>query len=327
MAAPTIYPGARSFFGLAKEVTPGTPVAAARFVPWKKLDPVDQPVILVDDGMRGSMGSDYGATVGPTKGSGDVEGPVFADSIGDLLYNILGDYGVSGTGPFIHTFSLLNSGNAQPPTHTITDANGMTPTVGARCYPGACFSELTLTGNVEALFTHSGKYESWISQAAAVAPTNTPTSEVVVPSWRSTVTIGGSSVITPKEWEVTIKRTLTTHYTAQGSQNPYVIARGDLSVDGKISFVAADESPLNALLANTQQALVLTVDNGLTGANQRTVTLQMTKAYYKTSKLKRDPAAIGWDVEFTALMNATDAGTSGGLAPIKATLKNGITTY
>lgn len=326
MSAPTVYPGAKSYFGIGKEVTPGTAVVAAHFPPWTKLDPADAPKILTDTGMRGSMGSEYGATLGPTLSGGDFDGPVMDDSLGHLLYNIFGDYGVTGAGPYVHTFGLLNSGSAQPVTHTIVDATGMTPSVGARVYAYSCLSELTLTGNAENLFVHSGKFTSLLSAPAAAAPTNTPTTEQAVPAWRSTVSIGGSPAANVAEWEVTFKRELSVKYVANGSNAPYIIGRGDLSVEGKLTFVADGESPLNALNNNTQQALVFTVDNGLTLADQRTVTATLSNAYYKTAKPKRD-TLIGWDVEFTGVMNATDAATSGGLAPAKVTVKNAVTTY
>ncbi|MGH3376339.1 MAG: phage tail tube protein [Actinoallomurus sp.] len=323
---PTVYPGSRSYFGIGKETTPGTAVVAAQFPPWTKMDPADAPKILEDTGMRGSMGSQFGSTLGPTLSGGDFDGPVMDDSLGQLLYNILGDYAVTGAGPYVHTFGLLNSGSAQPVTHTIVDASGMTPTVGARVYAYSCLSELTLTGNAENLFVHSGKFTSNLSAPAASAPTNTPTTEQVVPSWRSVVTIGGTPATNVAEWEITIKRQLAVKYTGNGTNAPYIIGRGDVSVDGKLTFVAADESPLTALNSNTQQALVFAVDNGLATTNQRTITATLSKAYYKTAKPKRD-TLIGWDVEFTGLLNATDAAASGGLAPCKVTVKNAVTTY
>ncbi len=77
MAPPTIFPNARSFFGIAKEVTSGTAVAPARFPPLMKFDPIDNATILIDEGLRGSMTKEYGAIVGKKIGEASFEGPVF----------------------------------------------------------------------------------------------------------------------------------------------------------------------------------------------------------------------------------------------------------
>jgi hypothetical protein len=326
MAAPTIFPNARSFFGIAKEVTSGTAVAPARFPPLMKFDPIDTANILIDEGLRGSMAKEYNGVVGKKISEASFEGPVFDDSIGDFCYNTLGDYSVTGTGPYTHVFGLLNSGTGQPPSHTLTDYQGITATVGARAYPFSVVEEITFTGNAEKLFMVSGKTKSLVSAAAATAPTNTPTTEVVLPSWLSTVTLAGAQLMNITEWAVTLKREIITPQAADGTQNPYTLGRGALTVEGKLTFVAADESPLTAYLAGTIQSLVLNVDNGLTLTAHRDLSIQMTKVIYKKHSLKRN-ALLGWETEFTALANATDATTSGGLSPCKATLINALTTF
>lgn len=227
---------------------------------------------------------------------------------------------------YTHVFSLLNSGTGQPPTHTWIDRTGITPTVGARAYPWGCVDELTFTANAEQLFKVAGKMTSLASAPTATPPTLTPTTEVVQPSWFSTTTINGVQVTNITEWIWTLKRALIVKNTANGSQTPYGIFRGDTTVDGKIMFVAADESPLTTYLAGTQQPLVWTVSNGLSGVNLRSVAFQMTKGLYKKDTLKRDPL-FGWEAEYTGIANATDAGFSASLSPSKVTLINQIPTY
>lgn len=324
-----VTPGARSAFGIGKETTPGTQVAATYFPPFSKFDPTDKPDFLVDDGYRGSMAAEYGGVLGPETCDISFSGAGFVDSLGPLLNNILGDYSVGAavSGVYPHTFGLLNSGSGQPPTHTFIDSQQLTATVGARAYPYACLSELTLSGNAEGLWEIEGKATSFPSAAATAAMTNTPTSESVIPAWRSTVSIGGSGMTNVSEWSVTISRELMVAHTADGTQAPYVIGRGALSVSGKLTFIALDESPLTTgLLTNQQPALVIVVDNGGTTAAVRKCTLTMTKAAYQDAAQKRD-TLLGWDVAFKAMANSTDAAASGGLSPIKALVNNAVTTY
>ncbi len=326
MVAPAIQPGARSYWGIGKETTPGTGVIPLRYIPFEEFSPVDDPHILEDKGVRGSMTGLYGTALGPLWSTASWKGKVFMDTTGDLVYNTTGDYAVSGTGPYTHTFSTLNSGNGQPVTHTWTDYQGLTASTGARTYPYACVEELTFTGNAEQLFDLSGKSTHLGSAAAGATPTNALTAELVQPSWESTVTINGVAATNVAEWTVTMQRQLIVKPVANGSQAPFVIARGELNMSGKLTFVAIDESPFTQHLSNTVQPLVITVNNGLTGAAQRTFTFQATKANYKKSALKRGPL-LGWENEFQCIGNTTDAGASGGESAGKITLLNGITTY
>lgn len=106
------------------------------------------------------------------------------------------------TGPYTHVFASLNSGNGQPPTHTVTDYTGLTPSVGARAYPSLCVAQLDFTGNSERLFEAKVSGNSWVSAPAGSKPTNTTTFTVPVPNWRSTVTVGGSPIYDVGEWTI-----------------------------------------------------------------------------------------------------------------------------
>jgi hypothetical protein len=324
-----VTPGARSAFGIGLESTAGTQVAAGYFPPFTKMDPVDKPELLVDEGYRGSMASQYGAVLGPAVSELEFEGPGFLDALGALLHNILGDYavGTAEESVYPHTFGLLNSGTGQPPTHTFIDSQQLTTTVGARAYPNTCLSELTLSGNAEGLFEVSGKATANPSAAASAAMTNTPTSEKIIPAWRSTVSIGGSAAANISEWSVSLERELMVAHTADGTQGPYVIGRGALKVSAKLTFVALDESPLTTgLLTNAQPALVITVDSGGTTTAVRKLTMTMTDAAYSEVTQKRE-TLLGYDVSVQAMANSTDAASSGGLSPIKCVLNNAISTY
>lgn len=325
-----VTPGALSAFGIGRETTPGTAATATFFPPFASFTGTDAPEQLVDEGYRGSMGSQYGAVLGPTAANIEFEGPGFMDSLGALLHNILGDYAV-GTAVedvYPHTFSLLNSAasKGQPPTHTFVDSQQLTASVGARVYPHTCLAELQLTGNVEGLFEVTGSGQSFPSEVAGAAMTNTPTAEQVVPSWRSTVSLGGSALESVTEWQLTISRELQVVHTADGTNAPYTIGRGPVTVQGSLTLVALDETPLTGFLANTQSALVITVNNGGTTSAERELTLTVSKMARSETSMTRE-TLLGYEVSFIGLMNVTDAGASGGYSPIKAVLNNAVATY
>lgn len=328
MASPTVFAGERTFGGLGKETSNGTAVTPTRFFPFTAFPVQDSPNLLIDDAVRGSMGMEYGATPGPRIGSVGITTYAYVDVLGDLLYNMLGGYAVGAavSGVYPHSFSLLNSGDGQPPAHTIVDNNGLTPTVNARAYAYACCSELTFAGNATGLVTADSKWTSYASAPAAAAPVNAVTTEQVIPAWRSTVTVGGTAAPNVREWSVTISRDLEVVDAADGTPDPLAIVRKGMTVSGKITYVAQNENPLTAFMGGTTQPIVINIDSGGVGAAVRNLTLTMTKAVYDDGQLQRD-TPLGWEMSFKGLMNTTDVGASGGFGPIAAVLKNTVTTY
>ena len=330
MTAPVTFPSARQFVGMALETTPGTAVAPTFTLPVKDFKPSDKPTWLEDAALRGSMVDVYGLQQGPVYTEFDISGPVFGDGIGFPLANLLGDVTTTGAAaPFSHAVSTLNSGSAQPKTLTLTDWQGP-GTNKARQYPGACFSELNFTWNAEsALFEWDGKGSAFPSVPAAAEPTSAPTTVTPIASWRTLIGIagpasGGTQVKTVADGKISIKRTLQVVYTASGTQAPYVIQRGMVAVDGTLNFVAADDSPLTAMLTNAQPALQVVIGNGGTGAGLVSVQFDLAKAAYTAADIDRGKAAVQWAVTFRGLATTTNAGTSGGHSAIKATVQNAM---
>ena len=65
-------PGATgfSFLGIGKETTKGTAVTATHYIPTTSHDGDDTVDVLMDQGMRGSMATSYGAVKGTTQATG-----------------------------------------------------------------------------------------------------------------------------------------------------------------------------------------------------------------------------------------------------------------
>jgi hypothetical protein len=230
--------------------------------------------------------------------------------------------------PYTHKWAILNSGTGQPPTHSLTDFTNLTPTVGARTYPGACVSSMDFTGNSEQLLMQKVTGNSWLSAPATSTPTNTTAFVIPQPNWRSTVSVGGSQVYNIGEWTAQIKRQLQIYWTAQGAQNPYIIARGGLGMEIGLNFsVASDESALNDMLSSGPLAVQIQLDNGLTSINHLQLTINATKAQTVKSKPTRNAVLIGYDNQLECVANTTDVGGSAGLGPCTVTLINSIATY
>jgi hypothetical protein len=258
--------------------------------------------------------------------------------------------------PYTHKFAALNSPlgyggayGAQPPTHTFTDTTNIvniftsttygsapTNTYGARMYPSACLKDIAFSGNAEQLLSLRMTGDSWISQPAGTAITNITTNSRPVPNWNSTVVIAGNTVSSTGVYsgigifDVTFARATQVYWTVQGIQNPYVIARGPLNMNGTIEWDPTNsETPLDLMLLNAQAPMSITVtNNGIPNSGTPfTLTFNATQVANIKSKIMRNKPLIGYNNSFAAIANATDVGGSGGLGPGTITLVNNNPTY
>jgi len=259
------------------------------------------------------------------------------------------------TTPFTHKWAALNSQlgyggafGAQPPTHTFTDVTnivntftnatyGTAPsnTYGARQYASACLKNLDFSGNAEQLLGIKMTGDTWLSQVAGTVPVNTVTGARPIPNWNSQVLLLGSTVPTNVigEFMVSFKRATQVYWTVQGTQTPYVIARGPLNVDGTIQWDPTNtEEPLDLMLLNAQGPMSITVSNQTPNVIPNsgppfTLTITMTQVANIKSKIMRSKQLIGYSNSFEGVSNSTDVGGSGGLGPGTITLVNSIPAY
>ena len=261
----------------------------------------------------------------------------------------------SGT-VFNHRFAALNSPlgyggayGAQPPTHTFSDVTnivnvftnatyGTAPanTYGARQYPSGVVKSLDFSGNAEQILDIKMMGDSWQSTVATAAMTNTTTNSRPIPNWNSTVTIAGNTVSSTGlysgigEFNVSFKRQTQVYWIVAGTQTPFVIARGPLTMDGSIQWDPTNsEVPLDLMLLNPQAPMSISVSNtGIPNSGTPfTLTFNATQAANTKSKIMRSKALIGYGNSFEGVANATDYGGSGGLGPGTLTLTNGTPTY
>lgn len=334
MATPTTWPSAKAFVNWSKETTQGTPVITS---PWTyplsaPLTVKDNPVYIVDPGMRGSMVDEYGMVQGVSSVSFSMQGWCFFDGVGFLINNILGDITTTGaSAPFSHAMAVLNSGTAQPGSLTLVDWQGTPTTFFARQIPGACLSQLVLKGNAESSvieFTATGI--GWPSSDLGSAPTAAPTAALGQAAWRTALGLagpatGGTQVKTAREWSITITRKLRAEWTLQNLQTPFIVQRGAVQAAGTLLVpVPADETVLNYYLANTQPQIQLIVNNGLTLGSALVLQIDAALAAFNSAEIVRNEEAIGYNTAFKCIANSTNAGASGGVSPLKVTLQNAL---
>lgn len=308
-----------SFLGIAKEVTPGTPIASTNFIPVTQITPKDNLTLLDDKGYRGALVEVYDQVAGVLSGSLDFDGDVYPDTIGFPLAGIFGDVVTSGaSAPFTHTFSVLNNSGGQPTSYTLNDNY----VAGNRQYPGAKFSELGFKFTADGLLTYSAKTTTFGS-ATATAPTASWTTVPPLAGWIGTAQIAAVTQTGLLDGEVTIKRPVSIINPVDGSQAPSQLWSGPVSVDGKATLIMEDDTALTQYLTTVKPSIDFNFTAGA-GAAAVQLKLHMSKCSISAADITRGKDYIEVPITFTALANSTDVGASGGYSPIKVTIQNAI---
>lgn len=321
----TVQNSVRSYLGIAKEATKGTVVAPTAFIPINigKVKPVDVIDPLYDDGLRGSMVKNYNYIQGRTRSTFDFGGAVFPDTFGWPLAGIMGSVATSGvSAPYTHTVSLKNSavtgGDAQPTSFTLTDFYA----ANVRSYPGCQIHDLSLNFSADGLMEFDAKATGWLSSAVAT-PTPSFTTVLPTPVWQGTVSIAGVTVAYAVDGSLSLTRSVDPVYGIGATKDPYQIFVGALETSGSFTFVMETDTELTRYLTNTQPAIVLDWSNG-SGATATQISATITKGAYTAASIDRGKDHVEIKVDVNAMANTTDAGSTGGYAPIKWTLKNAI---
>lgn len=315
----------RSYLGIAKETTKGTVVAPTAFIPvsQSKLKPVDIIDPLFDEGLRGSMATKYNYLQGRKRSTFDFGGAVFPDTFGWALSGLLGSVATTGsTAPYTHVVSLKNASatgaDVQPTSFTLTDFYA----TDVRSYPGCQIHDVSLSFSADGMLEYDAKATGWSSSTVST-PTPAFSTVLPTPTWQATVSIAGTPVAYTVEGSINQTRNVTPIYGISDTQDPYQIFVGALEITGSFKFVMESDAELTRFLTNTQPAITIDWSNG-SGATATQIAATITKGAYTAATIDRGNDQVEVSIELTGIANTTDAGSTGGYAPIKWTLQNAV---
>lgn len=316
----TLVPSYRSLLGIAKETVEGTAVPPTFFLRPTGMKPAIKQSYLADLGMRGAMAKTYDQVQGPFSADYEVDADLRLGEVGWFLAGVLGDVATTGSSdPYTTTFALLNSGQGQPPTYTLTDFNGE----NARAYAGCRFSDVSFKFAAAGLATVTAKA---VGRTFATATTPVPSFSAypVQAAWQAAVSLAGSAAVKVSDAQIDLKRTVTATPNL-GIQAPGdIYADGDFDVTGTLTVMydtALGETVYGYYLTQGALPLIVTLANG---AN-RSLTLTMSQVQIDDATLTRGAGKYAeLACKFTAHADTTDIGASAGYSPILASLKNGV---
>lgn len=295
--------------GLAKEVTQGTPVVPAFFVPYRSVSPETTFNPIRDESVRANSSVLQGLYQGAGESTFGFGGHPHMDTFGHLLaaIGLVDTVGATSGGRTAHT---MKATAAQPPSYTITDFD----VVEARAYPGMMLDELGLKVDVKGAVDYDAKWKGWPS-AAAATPVPSFTAEEPLIGWELTFTAGGASSTRVQSAEWTLARGVEVIHGSDGNQSPRETFADGLQCDLKASVLFEDLTDYNRFLSYATHAVVGAITQPVARGDSA-LTLTMTSAVCHKAAQGRDGKYVTLDLELSGVYNVTDAG------PVQALLRS-----
>lgn len=320
----TTYSAANlQWLGLARETTSGTAAAAPTvFVPISSPVFTQPTTSLPDNALRGSMAKTFGVQQGNRHAELTYTTYSYLDSVYHHVLAALGtaDAVTGAADPWTHKTALLNAG--QPPSFTIWYFDSSTG--GCWQIVGAKSNNLKIDAKTDALTQIDAGWMG-ISAQTVTAPANTPTVDPPMPSWTTTISVGGTALAKYSEVAWTVKRATEAILTLNGTQAATAIFCGELEVTGDLTgiYQGTTDNDWTDYLANTQPAIVV----GLHPAGDTThgLSLQTSKVAYTDASFSGTNKWMEIKSKLEAVANATDALDSN-LSPMLATLTTPVST-
>lgn len=173
MPTPAVFPVERRAIGTAREAVAGTAVAMTSTVPVDKFSPDDKITGLIDKSWRQAMAGEYAYIPGTTSGEIDMGGPVYADTIGFGMLNILGDYATVGTATTPNTTLTGASNTAGATSLVVTSGTSFTLGMNIQVGTGTSAEVVTVSGAGGSTSIPIANTPLRFNHSAAEAVTNT----------------------------------------------------------------------------------------------------------------------------------------------------------
>lgn len=251
------------FIGFAKEATRGTAVAASKWYPWMSLSFTPKNKKVYDNSAFGVLEEYSDAQIIQSWSEGKLDGRIADQSIGYLLYNLLGGYSsalhASETLVKDHTFTESQSNIPQSLTITHVD-----PNVDEQ-YPNGMVKEFDLDISQGKYVTFSADLVaapgSTSTDTPAVSQENSFTSKHAIVKLASNVAgLTGASAAVIKSLKLKINRNVEPYFNI-GNNAPVDIYAQKLNISGDITLRYVDTTYKLLDFNNTTNAMLIDLLN------------------------------------------------------------------
>lgn len=168
-----VYPVSPSYLQVGREPSPATVATTFATVKAGAFKPATKPSWLKDDTLWGDMNKLHDLGQGPVWGEHEIpESPLYGDTIGHFLFNLFGDYTVTGTPatPNTTTTAVIAAGAA---TIAVTAGTSFTVGMWIQIDTGLNAEIVQVLSATSTVITLQTTTPTRFSHASAVAVTNT----------------------------------------------------------------------------------------------------------------------------------------------------------
>lgn len=259
----TKFVSRRGTLGVAFEVTRGTPVVPAMWIPWAKMGFHDMIESAAEDQGFGNIADQDSFYVTLTKGEGEVDAQLYDQAIPYFLGSLLGAVPVTtGSNPYTHTFTLSQTNTAKTLSLYWTDPDR------DYMFPFAVVDTFKISIKPMGIVDYTIGFKSkdaanWTHQTPSFTTLGSKFlhQHLVFKLATSVAGLTAASNISLKELNLTISRDVI-HDTVMGTSEPEDVLSQSISVEGDVTLNLQDDTYRNFMLANTYRSMEINLLNG-----------------------------------------------------------------
>lgn len=308
--------GRKLAVGIAKETTPGTPVAPAFWIQVDDRELAPRENHAENEAARGSIQAQGQSEIVEKFGEPSFGGPIFDKSFGLLLLTALGTVSTSSNDPesgvHTHTYSVLDT-NAHPALSI-----GMKDAVLDKVASYAVLNSLGIEVNSGEFSKYTASFMSRFpataSQTAAFVEENKFVPKFVSVKLAANVAgLGAAGELDLDGFSLTIEKAVEKHtpFSNAGSNEPKTINNGALRITGELRLRFKASTLYDLFAAGTNKALRITFANtGVTIGSSTNPTFTITLGSVSFREWNPDTANdsfISETIPFTAETPTSDA--------------------
>jgi len=250
------YIGRQISVWFGRETTRGTAVAISKWVPKTDFSFEEKAEIIQDESSIGVLTDSRDWFVSKQRAEGELSSSIEVNSIGWLLYSLLGSVSVTTatTGAYKHTFSLLETNQAPSLTTAIKD-----PVLGTLAFPLTMVDEFTITCEEWqfAMFTVKLKSKPGavaVDTVTYVADYKLLSRHSIFKTAANLAGLSGASAVCLRSFEITFTKNLEDDYCL-GGLSPIDFINKQFIIEGSFTAVFTDTTYRAFQLAWSKKAI------------------------------------------------------------------------
>ncbi len=252
----TKFVGRRGTLGIAFEVTRGTPVVPAYWLPFVTMSFFDRIESAREEQGMGQIADSDSFYVTMRMGEGEIESQLYDQGLGYILGSLLGAVPVTtGSNPYTHTYTLSQSNQAKSLTLYWKDPDR------SYIFPLAVVDSFQMSMEPNGIVNYTVGFKSkgareWTAQTPSFTTLGSKFLHQHL-QFRLASAVGGLAAATPislKSLELNINRN-TVFDSVMGTAEPEDVLSQTIAVEGSIGLNLEDDTYRNYMLNNTYRAM------------------------------------------------------------------------